>query len=102
VLDKTRKAIDARYPEWRSIVTSTTLLDHFPDGIQPSGATKRPPKGYEDSNPAIEYLKFKGYYTQRFFGDNEVTAPDFVDTLSDSFLAVKPMVDFLNDALKAL
>jgi uncharacterized protein (TIGR02453 family) len=102
VLDKTRKAIDSRYPEWRSIVTSKRLLDHFPEGVQPSGATKRPPKGYEVSNPAIEYLKFKGYYTQRFFGDNEVTAPDFADTLSDSFIAVKPMVDFLNDAMKGL
>jgi uncharacterized protein (TIGR02453 family) len=102
VLEKTRKAIDARYPEWRSIVTSRELLDRFPDGVHPSGVTKRPPKGYDDSNPAIEYLKFKGYYTQLFFGDLEVMAPDFVDQLTEACLAVKPMIDFLNDTLQGL
>ena len=102
VLEKTRNAINTRFPDWRSIVNDPELLERVPEGIQPSGASKRAPKGYDDSNPAIEYLKFKGYYTQRFISDDEVLATDFVDNLADSCHAVKPMVDFLNDALKDL
>ncbi|NTW51630.1 MAG: DUF2461 domain-containing protein [Chlorobiaceae bacterium] len=101
-LEKSRRAIDSRYSEWLSIVTNPALLKEFPEGVQPSGTTKRPPKGYDDSNPAIGYLKFKGYYTQRFLCDNEVMASDFIDTLSNSCRAALPMVDFLNDALSEL
>ncbi|NTU58669.1 MAG: DUF2461 domain-containing protein [Chlorobiaceae bacterium] len=101
-LEKTRHALDTRFPEWQSIVSNTELIDRFPEGVQPSGATKRPPKGYDDKNPAIEYLKFKGYYTQKFFSDQESVAPDFMTSLSDSSRSVKPLVDFLNDALTGL
>ena len=102
VLEKTRHAIDSRYPEWRSIVTNPQLLERFPKGVQASGETKRPPKGYEESNPALEYLRFKGYYTQRFLSDSEVIASGFVENLANSCKAVKPMVEFLNEALKGV
>ncbi|HWR01186.1 MAG TPA: DUF2461 domain-containing protein [Chlorobaculum sp.] len=102
VLEKTRHAIDARYPEWRSIVTSKELLERFPKGVQPSGETKRPPKGYDESNPALEYLRFKGYFTQRFLADTELIASGFIENLADSCKAVKPMVKFLNEALEVL
>ncbi len=99
LLDLTRRAIDARYDEWLSTVTARELLAQFPDGIRPSGETKRPPKGYEASNPAIGYLKFKGYYTQRFFEDREVTAPGFIENLGRIYRAVCPVIEFLNSSL---
>ncbi|NTV66495.1 MAG: DUF2461 domain-containing protein [Chlorobaculum sp.] len=102
VLAKTRQAIDTRFDEWSAVVTDPDLLAAFPGGVVPSGATKRPPKGYEDSNPAIHYLKFKGYYTQRFFSDGEVLSSDFTDQLASCLRSVMPMVGFLNDAIEAL
>lgn len=99
VLELTRMAIDARYSEWHSIVTDSALLGKFPDGVKPSGVTKRPPKGYDASNPAIGYLKFKGYFTQRIYNDTEVTAPDFAEIVAGSCRVVMPMVEFLNRAI---
>lgn len=99
ILEKTRQAIDTNYPEWLSIVTGLGLLGQFPEGVQPSGATKRPPKGYDDLNPAIGYLKFKGYYTQRYFIDSEVASEDFSGRLAHACKAVLPMVEFLNAAI---
>jgi uncharacterized protein (TIGR02453 family) len=99
VLDKLRRQIDLHFNEWNAIVSMQEFTSLFPKGVEPSGKLKRPPKGYEITNPAVEYLKFKGYYTQRFLGDKEVTDPAFVPRLADTFLAAKPMIDFLNSAL---
>lgn len=99
VLAKIRQEIDTCFPEWQAIAGNAELLAHFPEGIRASGMAKRPPKGYEISNPAIEFIKYKGYYTQQFYGDNEVTSADFVAALTDSFRSVKPVIDFLNRAI---
>lgn len=99
VLEKVRQSIDQRYPEWLSIVTDSGMLTRYPQGVEPSGVVKRPPKGYDASNPAIVYLKFKGYYTQHFFQDTEVTALDFIDELAVSHRAAMPLVAFLNRAV---
>ncbi|NTV03206.1 MAG: DUF2461 domain-containing protein [Chlorobiaceae bacterium] len=99
ILEKSRRAIDTNCHEWLSIVSDAALLSWFPAGVQPSGATKRPPKGYDKDNPAIEYLKFKGYYTQRYFSDDELTSGDFAEKLALASKAVLPMVRFLNEAI---
>jgi uncharacterized protein (TIGR02453 family) len=99
VLDQIRREIDGSFREWESIVQSKELLLSFPESVKASGTLVRPPKGYESTNPAIEYLKFKGYYTQRFLGDQEVTDPGFALSLADKFRSVKPLIDFINRAL---
>ncbi len=99
VLELTRREIDAHFNEWQSILAEKEFTSRFAEGVLPSGKLVRPPKGYESSNPAVEYLKFKGYYTQRFFSDQEVTAPDFSAELAKTYRAAEPLVQFLNRAL---
>jgi uncharacterized protein (TIGR02453 family) len=99
VLDRLRREIDAHFGEWQSIISQKKFSSQFPEGILPSGKLVRPPKGYDISNAAIEYLKFKGYYTQRFFADHEVTNPGFVAELAETFNVVNPLVQFLNRPL---
>ena len=99
VLEELRREIDAHFAEWQSLIAQKEFSSHFPEGILPSGKLIRPPKGYDSTNPAIEYLKFKGYYTQRFFTDDEVTNPGFVAELAKTFGVVSPLVQFLNGAL---
>ncbi|HHE32679.1 MAG TPA: DUF2461 domain-containing protein [Chlorobaculum parvum] len=101
VLAVTRQAIDTRFDEWRVIVSDPELLSCFPDGVQPSGSLKRAPKGYEESNPAIEYLRYKGYFTQRFLSDTEVLKSDFAEQLGICCRTVMPMVSFLNSAIES-
>ncbi|WP_449258121.1 DUF2461 domain-containing protein [Chlorobium limicola] len=96
VLARLREEIDGHFSEWSSIVSSEVFLIAFPEGVLPSGMLKRPPKGYGTTSPAIEYLKYKGYYTRRFLSDAEVTSSGFVPRLVALFRTVKPMVDFLN------
>ncbi|MBN1928259.1 MAG: DUF2461 domain-containing protein [Chlorobiaceae bacterium] len=99
VLARTRQAIDSHFEQWRSIATAPELLACFPEGVLPSAATRRAPKGYEESNPAIGYLRYKGYYTQRLFSDAEVLSGDFTARLGECCRTVMPMVGFLNSAI---
>jgi len=99
VLDQIRREIDTSFLEWQSVVSNKELLFSFPDGVKASGKLVRPPKGYDSTSPATDYLKYKGYYTQRFCSDNEVTDSGFVALLAETSRSVKPLVDFLNGAL---
>ena len=99
VLEQIRREIDNSYKEWNSIVERKDLIFFFPEGVRASGKLVRPPKVYESDNPAIDYLKFKGYYTQRFLGDKEITDSNFVSSLTETFISVKPLIDFLNRSI---
>jgi uncharacterized protein (TIGR02453 family) len=99
VLEQIRRAIDARFEEWQSIISRKAFAMQFPDGVKSSGKLARPPKGFDGNSPAIAYLKFKGYFTQKFYSDSEVTDPAFVSRLVDAFRSVKPLVDFINSSL---
>jgi uncharacterized protein (TIGR02453 family) len=98
-LEKIRREIDLHFDEWKSIISANRFSSDFPDGVLPSGKLSRPPKGFDASSEAVEYLKYKGYYTQRFFSDREVLASGFEGVLLDLFQTVKPLVSFINRAL---
>ena len=99
ILDSVRREIAGSFKEWQSIVHDKELLHFFPESVKPSGKLVRPPKGYDPDSPAIDYIKFKGYYTQRFIDNNEVTNPGFAASLAETFRSVKPLIDFINRVL---
>jgi len=99
VLDRLRAGIAENFDAWKAIVGEEQFRREFPGGVLPSGILKRPPKGYAADDPAIEFLKYKGYYTQCFLSDAEVLAPDFFNRLVGIYRIVQPMVNFLNHTL---
>ena len=60
----------------------------------------RPPKGYDESNPAIHYLKMKHFIVSKPFTDAEVQSKTLVKDLAETFSIMKPMIDFLNRAVE--
>ena len=95
-LEQIRQEIDNSFSEWQSIVQNKELLHFFPESVNASGKLVRPPKGYDSTNPAIEYLKFKDYYTQRFLSNHEVTDSAFIASLAKTFKSLNPLINFLN------
>ena len=77
------------------IVENKTFKNIFPEGITGDTLT-RPPKGYEETNPAIEYIKRKSFIVTRSFTDPEVQSKNFVRDVAKTFQAMKPLIDFLN------
>jgi uncharacterized protein (DUF2461 family) len=57
------------------------------------------PKGYPKDHPSIEYLKLKSFIVSRSFTDKEVTDKKFVKVITDSAKAIKPLNDFLKEAI---
>jgi uncharacterized protein (TIGR02453 family) len=98
-LYKFRQEIDYGFDEWKSIVQSKQFKQVFPSGIQSPEILKRIPKGYDESNPAIEYLKMKGYYTFNGYSDSELQDKSGLTSILKDYRTTKPLIDFLNRAL---
>ena len=60
----------------------------------------RPPKGYDENNPAITYLKMKSFFVSRDFTDAELQSKTLVKDIAKTFEIMKPMIDFLNRAVE--
>jgi len=61
----------------------------------------RPPKGYDDSNPAIEFIKLKSFIAMKNLDDKDMMDKDLSKKITEAFDALQPMIKFLNRALEA-
>lgn len=99
VLAGIRQEIDYNFTEWKKIVESRHFKKEFTEGIKSSEALVRPPKGYDEANPAIEYLKMKSFIVTKSFSDTDLQQKNFVAAVAKTFSNMKPLIDFLNTAL---
>ncbi len=99
-LAKIRQEIDYNFDEWKKIVESKTFKKYFTNGIEGIETLSRPPKGYDENNPAIEFLKMKGFIISRPFSDAELQDKNIQKEIIKTFEAMKPLIDFLNKAVE--
>ncbi len=100
-LRKIRNEINASFNEWNKIIKNKDFQTKYPSGIHNSGTLVRSPKGFEDDNPAIEFLKMKGFYTQEPITDQDIQSNLILEKIVDYFKTAKPLVDYLNVAIDA-
>lgn len=98
-LSKIRQEIDYNFKDWKRITGIAGFKKMFTEGVKSDSVLQRPPKGYDENNPAIELLKMKSFIVTRPFTDAEVQNRNFVKEVSKTFQTMKPMIDFLNGAL---
>jgi uncharacterized protein (TIGR02453 family) len=98
-LIKIRQEIDYSFDDWKKIISNPSFKKTFAEGIK-GEALVRPPKGYEEDNPAIQYLKQKSFIVSKPFTDADVQSKMFVKDVATTFKAMKPMIDFLNAAVE--
>jgi uncharacterized protein (TIGR02453 family) len=98
-LAKMRQEIDYSFDEWKKVMGSSSFTKQFPGGVTSGEALTRPPKGYEETNPAIHFIKMKNFIVSRPFSDTEIQNKSFVRDVAATFRAMKPMIDFLNKAI---
>jgi uncharacterized protein (TIGR02453 family) len=99
-LNKVRQEIDYSLTEWNSILTARAFKKNFPEGLEKDEQLSRPPKGYDEENPAIEYLKLKSFIVTRSFTDAEVQSKSFLKELLKTFESMQDFVDFQNRAME--
>ena len=98
VLAGIRQEIDYNYKEWQNIIKNKSFKKTFTAGIE-GDALVRPPKGYDENNPAIDFIKMKSFIVSKTFTDAEVQNKNFVKNIAGSCVAMKPVIDFINVAL---
>lgn len=98
-LARIRQEIDYNFDEWKKITGNRSFKKQFEKGIDKTNSLVRPPKGYDEENPAIDFLKLKSFVVTKPFTDASVMNKTFLGELLKSFGEVKPMIDFINRSL---
>ena len=60
---------------------------------------KTPPRGYLADHPEIKLLKYKQFITMHNLSDKDVLSPRLLAHTVEVFTALKPLLDWLNDAV---
>lgn len=99
-LKKIRQEIDYNWEELGSILSAKKFKQAFGD-LEKTAETSliRPPKGYDENNAAIEYLKLKSFIATVKLEDTDFTGKDLVKKVINHFETLRPLIDFLNRAL---
>lgn len=97
-LDKIRQEIDYNYEEWKHLINKISRQkDCFQ--LDESEKTIRAPKGYEENNPAIEFIKLKSFTVQKKWNNEDLLQKELEISIIKDFKKIKPLVDFINRAL---
>jgi uncharacterized protein (TIGR02453 family) len=94
---KIRNAIGKNTKDFVKIVEGKAFRTRF--GDLDGDRLIRPPKGFADDHPAIEYLKLKSFTVSEEFTAADATSADYPKMLAASFKAAYPLVTFLRNAL---
>jgi uncharacterized protein (TIGR02453 family) len=92
-----RQEIDYNFDAFEKIVLAKDFKAQF--GTIGGEKLVRPPKGYDAENPAVNYLKHKGFIAQRKLTQAELMDKHFMKDLVKSTKAMKPLVNFLKQAI---
>ncbi|MBC7588849.1 MAG: DUF2461 domain-containing protein, partial [Chitinophagaceae bacterium] len=96
-LKKIRQEIDYNFDEFKTIITNKKLVAQFGQ-LEKTDALVRPPKGYEITNAAIEFLKLKSFIASCSYTDEDLTSKDLVKKITIACTTLKPFINFLNRA----
>ena len=99
VLAGIRQEIDYNYSGLKKIIENNNFKKIFIEGLRSNEKLVRPPKGYDETNPAIEFLKMKSFIVSKPFADADLQNENFAATVAKTFSCMKPLIDFLNTAL---
>ncbi len=75
-LSKIRQEIDYNFDEWKKLLSEKSFKKYFNGTIAFKESLVRPPKGYTEDNPAIEYIKLKSFVAMCSFTQEETTSKD--------------------------
>jgi uncharacterized protein (TIGR02453 family) len=93
-LNAIRQEIDYNLKEFEKILKEKKFKNIFGD-LETIEKLQRPPKGYDESNPAIDYLKHKHYTVFCTLTDAELNSKSIAKKAAGLFELMKPFNNFL-------
>ncbi len=98
-LKKIRQEIDYNFNEFNKIVTHKDFVQQY-GLLEKTDSLQRPPKGYEEDNEAIDFLKLKSFIASKKIKDEDLCSKDLVEKVVISCHALQPLIYFLNRGLE--
>ncbi|MFA7444775.1 MAG: DUF2461 domain-containing protein [Flavobacteriaceae bacterium] len=93
-----RKEFEMDTTEIQKITSGKTFVNYFGE-LQGEDGVKTAPKGFDKNHPAIDLIKKKQYVVMRKFSDKEVFSADFQKEIIATFLAMRPLFDYMSEVL---
>ncbi|MFW5707233.1 MAG: DUF2461 domain-containing protein [Bacteroidota bacterium] len=102
MLKKVRTEIAHFYEDLDEILSSQDFRETYGDlDRSPDIMLTRPPKGFNESGKALEYLKLKSFTATTEIPADMLVYPAAIHKVVEVFRSLKPLNDFLNRALRA-
>jgi uncharacterized protein (TIGR02453 family) len=98
-LRKIRTLLNKEPKTFEKIISGPLVKKHF--GGLSGDKLKKAPRGISPDHPNIENLKFKQFYFIKKFKDTDFQKADLAKTVHKEFIAMMPLVNWLNKAMKA-
>ncbi|MEM7487415.1 MAG: DUF2461 domain-containing protein [Bacteroidota bacterium] len=96
-LFRIRKELEMDASEFRKIITEKTFKKVW--GELEGDEVKTAPKGFDKEHSDIDLIKKKQFIFIRNFSDKDVLSNAFIETLDESFKAIRPYFDLMSDIL---
>lgn len=101
-LKKVRQEIDYNWEEFQTIINSKNFKRVFGDLYKGQDVSlKRIPKGFEEDNPAIDYLKLQSLIAETKIADEELMKSGLHKKTIAVFETLLPLLNFINRSLES-
>lgn len=92
-----RQDINYNYEDWNRIINSKSIKNTF--GQMKGEQVKTAPRGFPKDHEAIKLLRYKQYWFECTFKDEEVLASDFLNQVNKKYKAIRPFFDYMSNVL---
>lgn len=98
---KIRQEIDYNWAEFKKIINNKKFVTTYEDlDFSKEFTLVRPPKGYEENNEAIKYIKLKSWVATTKINDDDLVSKDLAQKIVKSFEHLFPLIEFINKAVE--
>lgn len=98
LLKKIRQEIDYNIDEFLQIIENADFKKYF--GELEGDRLKTVPKGYAKDHPHLSLIQLKSFIASSSFTEQEVLSENFDKLVIERFKAMRPLIDFLNQAME--
>ena len=99
-LKKVRQEIDYNWDEFQSLMKNKNFKKTYGDLYKGEDVSlKRMPKGYEEDNPAIDYLKLQSLIAETKIADEDLIKSTLHKKTLTAFETLQPLLNFINRSL---
>ncbi|CAF3891206.1 unnamed protein product [Rotaria sp. Silwood1] len=98
---KIRQEIDYNFTDFKKIITNKKFVTTFNTlDFSKEFTLVRPPKGYDEINEAIQYIKLKSWVATTRINDEELVSKDLSKQIVTVFETLQPLIAFLNHTVE--